>query len=177
MNDRAMVHRRGMRGSLTTARLDLHAVEPDDAEALHELFSDPQTHTIGDGPLLDIRETQSWISRRQACRRELGLCWYALRERASRRLVGNCGVFAGRTGPDEPEVGYEISHAFRGVGYATEAAVAVVAECARVGLPRVWATVRPANTASLRVLEHLNMALNRSETDRKGVLHYLSRVP
>ncbi|MFB9407038.1 GNAT family N-acetyltransferase [Dactylosporangium matsuzakiense] len=176
MDDLEMSTRGGMRRTLTTARLDLTAFQPDDAEALHELFSDPHTHTIGDGPLRDIRETEHWITRRQACRRDLGLCWYALRERPTGRLVGNCGIFVGRTGPTEPEIGYEIRHDSQHRGYATEAATAVITECTRIGLPRVWATVRPANTASLRVLHHLGMSFARSETDEKGTLHYMSRV-
>jgi ribosomal-protein-alanine N-acetyltransferase len=166
-----------MRASFTTSRLDLTAFQPNDAEELHEIFSDPHTHTIGSGPFRDIRETENWITRRQTCQHDVGLSWYGLRERSTGRLVGNCGIFVGRTGATEPEIGYEIRYDSQRRGYATEAATAVIAECARAGLPRIWATVRPANTASLQVLNRIGMTLNRSETDEKGPLHYLSRVP
>jgi [ribosomal protein S5]-alanine N-acetyltransferase len=152
MDDPEKVIRRAMRMSLSTARLDLSAFQPDDAEELHEIFSDPHTHTIGSGPFRDLRETENWISRRQASQHELGLCWYALRERTTGHLIGNCGILVGRTGPIEPEIGYEIRNDSQRRGYATEAATAVIAECARIGLPSIWATVRPANTASLHVL-------------------------
>lgn len=165
----------GMRIMLSTARLDLAAVAFDDLEELHQIFSDPRTHSIGDGPFQDIRETEDWITRRLACQRDFGLCWYAVRERSARRLVGNCGIFPGRTGPNEPEIGYEIRHDCRRLGYATEAAAAVMTECARAGLPRVWATVRPANRASQHVLRRLGMVFQHCGSDQKGALLYLSR--
>lgn len=166
-----------MRPSLTSLRLDLVAFGPDDVEELHEIFSDPQTHTIGGGPFPDIQQTQAWIRRRLTSHRDLGLCWYALRERATGRLVGNCGVFAGRTGIIEPEIGYEIRYDSQRRGYAVEAATAVISECARTGVRRVWATVRPVNTASLQVLNRIGMTLDHHDEDEKGTLLYLSRVP
>ncbi len=176
MNDR-QAGRGEMRTSLQTGRLRLDAFCLDDAAQLHELFGDPRTHTIGDGAFGDVRETEAWIERRIATRRKAGLCWYGLRVRTSGRLVGNCGIFPGRTGIVEPEIGYEIRSEARGVGYASEAASAVIGECARVALPRVWATVRPGNAASLRVLERIGMVFDRREEDAKGALLYLSRVP
>lgn len=164
-----------MRPSLTSPRLDLVAFGHDDVEELHEIFSDPQTHTIGSGPFRDIQQTQAWITRRLTSHRDLGLCWYALRERTTQRLVGNCGIFAGRTGIIEPEIGYEIRYDRQRRGYATEAATAVIAECARAGLRRVWATVRPANTASLHVLDRIGMTPDHHDEDEKGTLLYLSR--
>jgi ribosomal-protein-alanine N-acetyltransferase len=91
--------------------------------------------------------------------------------------VGNCGVFAGRTGIIEPEIGYEIRFDSLRRGYATEAATAAIAECARVGLRRIWATVRPSNNASLHVLSRIGMTLDHREEDEKGTLLFLSRVP
>lgn len=44
------------------------------------------------------------------------------------------------------------------------------------GLRRIWATVRPSNTASLRVLDRIGMTLHRHGEDGKGALLYLSRV-
>jgi RimJ/RimL family protein N-acetyltransferase len=166
-----------MQPSTTTSRLDLSSFEFDDVAELHECFSDPQTHTIGNGPFRDIEQTEAWIERRIATYRDCGLCWYALRERSTGRLVGNCGILLGRTGAAEPEIGYEIRYDSRGRGYAAEAVTAVMAECARAGVGRVWATVRPANAASLRVLDRIGMTLDHTEEDTKGALLYLSRIP
>jgi ribosomal-protein-alanine N-acetyltransferase len=166
-----------MQPSLTTSQLELAIFALGDLGELHEIFGDPRTHTIGDGPFRDIMQTEAWIMRRVATYRDRGLCWYAVRERSTGRLVGNCGIFLGRTGAVEPEIGYEVRYDSRGRGYATEAATAVMAECARAGVGRVWATVRPANAASLRVLDRIGMTLDHAEEDAKGVLLYLPRIP
>ncbi len=88
-------------------------------------------------------------------------------------LLGNCGVFAGRTGPDEPEIGYEIRRSRQGQGLAGEAAQAVLDEALSSGIPRIWATIRPHNTASQRVATRIGMQHHSVGTDSKGRLLYL----
>lgn len=150
-----------MQRSLHTKRLSLDSFTLDDTIELHEIFSDPQTHTIGDGPFTSVSQTTSWIERRILARDADGLCWYGLRDQNTGRLIGNCGVFVGRTGVAEPELGYEIRRECQGKGYASEAALAAVAEAERVGIARVWATIRPTNVASLRVVERIGMVAQR----------------
>ena len=163
-----------MRTSLQTTRLDLACFQPADAPQLHEIFSDPLTHTIGTGPFADLKQTEDWIGRRVRAFHDIGLAWYALRLRETGSLVGNCGVFIGRTGPTEPEIGFEIRHADQRRGFAREAAQAVLDECHASGFPRVWATIRPYNAASLRVATHLGMTRRHTQSDERGDLVYLS---
>ncbi|GAA2757227.1 GNAT family N-acetyltransferase [Actinopolymorpha rutila] len=167
----------GMDGTLSTERLKLEGFRIEDASELHEIFSDPATHTIGSGPFSHIDETTAWIERRIAAHRDLGLCWYGVRLKSTGRLLGNCGLFVGRTGAAEPELGYMVRHDSQRRGYASEAASAVILECDRAQLRRLWATVRPANVASMRVLDRIGMKLDRTEHDDKGSLHFLSRTP
>jgi L-amino acid N-acyltransferase YncA len=56
-------------------------------------------------------------------------------------------------------------------GLATEAATAVVDECRHAGLRRVWASIRPDNVASRRVVEQLGMHLAATDQDNSGPLH------
>jgi [ribosomal protein S5]-alanine N-acetyltransferase len=163
-----------MRSTLRSERLSLRSFSRSDLIELHRIFSDPATHTIGSGPLLDIGQTEAWIERRIAVRSEHGLCWYGLRDRAGGELIGNCGVFPGRTGPREPEIGYEVRRDPQGRGYATEAVRAVVDECRVTGVGRLWATVRPHNEASLRVLRRLGMSVQHEAADDRGALIYLA---
>ena len=163
-----------MRVALQTARMELRCFGPGDAADLHEIFSDPLTHTIGVGPFSSLAQTESWIGRRVKAFDAMGLAWYGLRLRENGLLVGNCGVFVGRTGSAEPEVGYEIRHAYRGRGLAREAARAVLDECFAAGTGRVWATIRPHNTVSLRIATGLGMAVQYARTDERGELLYLS---
>jgi ribosomal-protein-alanine N-acetyltransferase len=145
---------------IMTSRLELRPFRPGDAAELHEIFSDPQT--------------AAWISRRAETERQHGLLWYAVRDRASGRILGNCGLFAGRTGSAEPEIGYEIRRSCQGQGLATEAAQAVLDDALATGTRRVWATIRPHNAASLRVAAKIGMAPRHTRPDSRGPLVYLA---
>ncbi|HWS37602.1 MAG TPA: GNAT family N-acetyltransferase [Actinoplanes sp.] len=160
-----------MSPSLSSRRLRLDAFTPADVVALHELFSDPATHSVGSGTFTAFEQTEQWIGRRLVAQREHGLCWYAVRCAETGLLIGNCGMLKGRTGFEEPEIGYEIRASHRGRGYAAEAATAVLQECRAAGLSRVWATVRPQNTASRRIVDGLGMRLDHVESD--GLLFYV----
>jgi len=160
---------------IVTGRLQLRPFRPEDAAALHEIFSDPQTHTIGDGPFTSPAQTAAWIDRRGETARQFGLLWYAVRDRVTGRLVGNCGLFAGRTGSEEPEIGYEIRRPDQGQGLASEAAGAVLEDALAGGIGRVWATIRPHNAASLRVAAKIGMTHQYIADDSRGPLIYLAR--
>ncbi|MFF5077691.1 GNAT family N-acetyltransferase [Actinoplanes sp. NPDC000266] len=159
-----------MRTSLTTPRLRLRHFAADDAPELHGLFSDPLTHTIGNGPFTEMAQTEQWIRNRARARDEHGLCWYAVRDAGTGSLIGNCGMLTGRTGAVEPEIGYLIGRDHRGRGFASEAARAVLGECRAAGLRRVWSSIRPANVASRRIVEGLGLRVDRVEHDERGEL-------
>jgi RimJ/RimL family protein N-acetyltransferase len=159
-----------MRSALDTRRLCLRVFTPADAAELHELFRDPLTHTIGTGPYASIAQTEQWIARRMDAQRDHGLCWYALRDRPAGVLVGNCGLLCGRGSWSEPEIGYLIGHAWRRQGLATEATIAVLAECRRAGFPRIWASIRPDNGPSQRIAERTGMRLHHRAVDARGDL-------
>lgn len=164
-----------MRGELRTDRLNLCLFNVLDVQDLHALFSDPRTNTIGTGPYTAVEQTERWISNRQEAFEELGLAWYALRLHGSPHLVGNCGMLTGRTGASEPEIGYMVAASYRGRGYASEAAGAVLAECDAAGITTVWATIRPGNSASRCVVERHAFVNDRTEWDEKGALIYYVR--
>jgi ribosomal-protein-alanine N-acetyltransferase len=161
-----------VRPSLVTPRLRLDAFTLSDTADLHILFADPLTHTIGSGPFTAVEQTERWIHNRVRFQEEQNLCWYALRERDTGKLIGNCGLLAGRTWPAGPEIGYLISATHQRRGYASEAASAVLNECRAAGLPRLWSTIRPDNTPSRRIAERLGLQLDHTEHDARGPLDY-----
>jgi RimJ/RimL family protein N-acetyltransferase len=79
---------------------------------------------------------------------------YALLHRESETVIGSAGF---KGAPDEDgmvEIGYGIVPGFRGRGYATEAAAALVAFARESGRARLLrAHTLPTNPASMRVLE------------------------
>jgi ribosomal-protein-alanine N-acetyltransferase len=71
-------------------------------------------------------------------------------------VIGYCGLTThGNGSHDEPELAYELLRAAHNLGYATEAAGAVVAWARGAGYRRLWAGVWDWNLASRRVLEKL----------------------
>ena len=158
---------------IRTRRLSLTAISADTALLVHDILSDPKTNTVGDGPHVSFEQTQAWAHRRDSIRGEHGLCWYLLTTLDTQELVGTCGIFPGHTGPDEPEIGYMTHHGHRQQGLASEAAQAVTTACHQSGVEVIWATVRPHNGPSLRVLGSCGFIRVRSDQDDKGTLLYL----
>lgn len=84
----------------------------------------------------------------------IGLLVVESRERCE--VLGYCGLISSTLLPqDEPELAYELLRRHQGRGCATEAAQAVLDWARSSGHPRLWATVRDWNEASLRVLQKL----------------------
>ena len=86
----------------------------------------------------------------------------AMIERDSAAFAGQIG-FHGAPGsnglgaPDAVELGYSVDEPFRGRGYATEAARAMIWWARSRGNRRVFASVAPDNHASLAVVRKLGM--------------------
>lgn len=159
----------GMPEALQTKRLSLRLLGPTDLDVVHALFSS-SGHTIGDGPVSESAVTLGWLERRRRLHEENGLVWYGLWDRDG-DFVGTCGAFLGRCG-EEPEIGYEIAVSRRGHGFASEAARLVTHACHSAGHGQIWATVRPTNIASVRIVRATGYILIRSEPDATGPLDY-----
>jgi [ribosomal protein S5]-alanine N-acetyltransferase len=85
-------------------------------------------------------------------------------------LIGNCGVRLPGVGASEGELGYELSPAYWGHGYATEAARAMLSLAFReLGLHRVSAWCVAENAASVRVLEKLDLRLEGRLREREWI--------
>jgi RimJ/RimL family protein N-acetyltransferase len=151
---------------LQTGRLLLRRFTEEDAPRLLALEGDPEVmRHAGRKPLADVEAYRRHI--RSAFlpyyRRPEGFGAWAVIERASGDFLGGCSLrpaldarhaAAVAYGPDEAEIGYGLRQASWGKGYATELARALVRRAfARLGAPRVVASVAAANAASSRVLE------------------------
>ncbi|NVO67176.1 GNAT family N-acetyltransferase [Methanofollis tationis] len=79
--------------------------------------------------------------------------WYVV---AGGTLVGSCGFLGRPSAEGEVEIGYGVLPAFRGRGYATEAAAALIGWAfAHPEVRKVAAQADPQNRASVRVLEKI----------------------
>lgn len=135
-----------------------------DADALSAVFADAEVMRYGDG----VRSSQwarAWMDR---WIEELYPAWgfgmWAVVETGAAAVIGYCGLsrFPQRCTPDETEIGFRLARAHWGQGFATEAARAVRDYAFDVlRLPRLIAMIDPANVASIRVAEKIDMRYER----------------
>lgn len=89
------------------------------------------------------------------------------------RLIGNCGIRNQSVGSLQAELGYELDPQYWGMGYATEAAKAIMEfGFVELQLHRIWSSCVSDNLGSVRVLEKLGM---RCEGRLREVEYYKDR--
>jgi RimJ/RimL family protein N-acetyltransferase len=151
-------------------RLCLRTPTPRDAEALYDLFADPEVmHGLGKEPVSALREARAMIEEGIDGWRTDGLGPFILETVvADRRVVGQAGLMIFDTSgwtPStwanagtyaQPELGWALMRAHWGRGYATEAAAAIrdwAHECRSTD--RLVSLISPDNVRSQRVAERL----------------------
>src|SRR5438309_3388200 len=126
---------------LTTNRLLLRQIQPNDMESLFAIFSDEEAMQFyGHEPHRSLGDTQELIRQIQAryARRE-ALRW-GITLQGEDRLIGSCSLFHFDAGFHRAETGYELNRAFWGKGIMTEAMSVILTFGFRVlGLLRVEA--------------------------------------
>lgn len=142
---------------LQTARLRLDQFVHGDASFVVELLNDADfIACIGDKGVRNPDEARRYLDEgplRSYARHGFGLWRVALRDGDT--PIGMCGLLR-REGLDDADLGYAYLPAYRGQGYAYEAALAVMAHArSGHGLRRLLAVVSAANGPSIRLLQRL----------------------
>ena len=142
-----------------TARLVLRTFVPaSDTDAAYELYGDPEAmRWVAGGPLPTRAATATVLEAYAEAQERDGFSCWAVEERATGRLLGDCGLTPlGGSGP-EVELGFTLRPDAQGRGYGREAAEAALAVAFGPGpqLTEVVAVARPENRASLRLLGRL----------------------
>lgn len=161
-----MAHRVGP----STERITLRAFEPDDAEALFRINSNPDVmRYTGEPPMTSVAAAREGIEQypdweRYGCGR-----WACVlrSEGEDAPPIGFCGLkFLEDQG--EVDVGYRFLPEYWGRGLATETAVATVEfGFAVLGLAEIAAYVLDDNAGSIRVLHKLSMT-RRDDVEEDG---------
>lgn len=154
---------------LETERLKLRPWSVDDADAYYAaILSDPDVMRYLPGGVPRPREAADrsirWFNEHAE---EHGFSLWAVEEKSTGALVGNCGlVYIPNVAGREVEVAYTLAKAFWGRGMATEAARASVQygfeECK---LKEIYGLAFPPNEASQNVLRKIGMTYE-GMTDR-----------
>ena len=144
---------------LETPRLRLRWFVAADADFLRALLNDPGwLANIGERNVRTRRQALAWIATRHtATYGRLGFGFWGVERKSDGTLIGMCGLIK-RDTLMEADVGYALMPAFRGQGYASEAAAACVRYAQDVlGLPEVWGITSPSNAGSAAVLRQVGL--------------------
>lgn len=155
---------------IETERLLLRRPRPEDADALHELYADPEVmRYIGTGETFSRDETHAWVEKALQRWAANGFGHFVI-ERDS-VVIGRCGFLVWdpvewrvRTYGEgaEVELGWMLGRAHWGNGYAIEAASACRNHAfAELGLSRLISLIAPGNQRSMRVAERLGSHYER----------------
>jgi len=141
---------------LTTARLRLRQFRPDDTDAMHECFGDPEAMRFWNTPAHAKRvETERAVRRCIDCTPSYYRFW-AVADADSDHCLGMVNYHDGHIRNKRAAIGYIINPARHRQGIATEAVTALLDHCfGELGLHRVQAFIHPDNKASRALAEKL----------------------
>ncbi len=134
-----------------------------DADFIVALLNDPAfIRFIGDRGIRTADDARAYVEHGPAAmyeRHGVGLLVVELRE--SGAAIGICGLLQRDTLADV-DLGFAFLPAFRGMGFAREAAQATIDDAThRLGIHRIAAIVNPDNAISLRMLHDLGFSFER----------------
>jgi RimJ/RimL family protein N-acetyltransferase len=155
---------------LHTNRLSLRTPTPGDAEALYDLFADPEVmHGLGKEPVSVVEEARVMVEEGIGAWTTDGLGPFVLETAATgRNVVGQAGLMifdtrgwtpstrADAGSRAQPELGWALMRAHWGRGYATEAAAAIrdwAHDCRSID--RLVSLISSDNVRSQRVAKRL----------------------
>jgi len=147
---------------IATQRLSIRRSRPGDAATISAYRSDPKVHRYQGWDSTDAASITAEIEEMAARSPGDPGGWvqFTVEERDGGPLVGDVGMSPADGEPGVIKIGYTISPAFQGRGYATEAVRALIAYAFRtLGADVVRAYASAENAPSIRVAEKVGMHL------------------
>ena len=146
-----------------TQRLFLRQLTTADSAFILDLLNQPDfIRNIGDRKVRTLDDAHRYIlAGPVASYGRWGFGPYLVGLKGAPVPIGICGLLK-RDYLDDPDVGFALLPAFRGLGYAFEAAAAAMRHgTAALGLKRIVAMTAPHNDASIRVVQRLGLEFER----------------
>jgi [ribosomal protein S5]-alanine N-acetyltransferase len=142
--------------TLVTPRLRLRQFRPEDADAIHECFANPEAMRFWNTPMHNKRiETERAVRRFIDCTPSYYRFW-AVADAATDRCLGMVNYHDGHIRSKRVAIGYIVDPARRRQGVGAEAVSAMLQFCFReLGLHRVQAFIHPDNAPSRALAEKL----------------------
>ena len=148
--------------TIYTPRLRLRRVNLQDAAFILRLVNDPDWLSyIGDKNVKNIEDAENYITNGPlAMYRHFGFGLMLVELKHSAEPIGSCGLLQ-RDYLDCPDIGFAFMPAFRGQGYAYEAARGVMQEAQSLGIASIAGLTALNNEASMGLLQKLGMHFER----------------
>lgn len=148
---------------LETKRLVLRRMSVADAEFIFALVNEPAfIRNIGDKGVRSLDDARAYIlNGPMSSYAKHGYGLYRVDLKENSEPIGICGLLK-RDTLDDVDIGFALLEKFRGRGFATESAEAVM-EYGRgaLGLERIVAITSPDNDASIRVLGKIGLRFDK----------------
>ncbi|WP_316803987.1 GNAT family N-acetyltransferase [Pedobacter nototheniae] len=164
-----------------TERLLLRALQPEDAEGIFELDSDPEVHQyLGKKTIKTVEEGMQNIDYIRKQYIENGIGRWAVIEKETKQFIGWSGLKLitelTNNHINYYDLGYRLMKKYWGKGYATESAEASINYAFnKLNINEVYAIADINNQASINVLE--KVGLQRINTfDYEGEPHYWLKI-
>lgn len=156
-----------------TPRLSLREMERGDATAILTVFDDDYARRFYP-EMTNEAAAIEWIERNRARYASDGFGLWAIIDKASGALIGDCGpTWQDAGGTSVLEIGYHIAPQWRGRGYALEAARAAMAfGFATTNEPLIGSIVATDNASSASVARRLHCDV-RSYVNARGLDRFL----
>ncbi|QIH11930.1 MULTISPECIES: GNAT family N-acetyltransferase [unclassified Pseudomonas] len=155
-----------------TSRLVYRVPQPGDAQRLLCIYGDPRTQLFNPaGPMADLGEAERLLERwiEHWARYQYGT-WAISSSDAPEQILGFGGIAHHHyLAEQRVNLGYRFAVEAWGKGYATQLGQDALQHAfVQLGLPEVFALVRPDHAASIRVLEKIGMQLFAQLDDVPG---------
>ena len=144
---------------LNTERLVISKFTLNEASFIIELMNDKDwIQNIGDRGVRTLDDAENYIKNKFfASYDKYGFGFYVITLKSTKERIGTVGLID-RDGIEGVEIGYGMLPAFRGKGYAIEAAQAIVNHAQNTfQINKIVAIVNPNNKGSIHLLEKLGL--------------------
>ncbi len=150
---------------LTTERLELRPLTFDEVDEFHGICAGEKFRRyMFDNEAIALEVAASFIAKSNNYFARSGYGLWGVRERGKTLLIGFCGFWFFHE-PPELELLYGIAEAYWGMGFAVEAAEAIMQYgFETLGFDRIQASTDTPNLASLRVMQKLGMKFSQRQT-------------
>lgn len=144
---------------ITTERLHLTELENSDVQFVFDLFTDADCiRFIGDRGINNLTDANTYLQDRlMASYSKHGFGLYKVTLKNDSQAMGICGLVK-RDENKPPDIGFAFLPGFRGGGFCTEAAQAILnwSQAKKIS-QKILAYTNPDNAASIRVLEKIGL--------------------